>query len=257
MLDLISTSEELHYENYRQAQMETRKFGEPKIKKSDNPKFKEEEEQLRKKFTEQVKAEEARFRQWEQHVRYHRQMWTWCAHIISLVDRGARPSEQGSGNGSQCDQAARGGVGEPPGWLRTWHRQTMNACFVRIILQAAKSRLAFVSSHFLVTVAWRLGVKRSLSPFRAHYPIVYPPLTLTCLVMENFAAFLGYAQALPRMTYFTVVLVSQFFCLSYMFTTTTSSFHSLIAAFYFLSLPMDICGFFREFNKGYSGYISL
>jgi len=70
MLDLISTSEELHYENYRQAQMETRKFGEPKVKKLDNPKFKEEEEQLRKKFTEQVKAEEARFRQWEQHVRY-------------------------------------------------------------------------------------------------------------------------------------------------------------------------------------------
>ena len=68
MLDLISTSEELHYENYRQAQMETRKFGEPKVKKLDNPKFKEEEEQLRKKFTEQVKAEEARFRQWEQHV---------------------------------------------------------------------------------------------------------------------------------------------------------------------------------------------
>jgi cell division control protein 12 len=68
MLDLISTSEELHYENYRQQQMETRKFGEPKVKKLDNPKFKEEEEQLRKKFTEQVKAEEARFRQWEQHL---------------------------------------------------------------------------------------------------------------------------------------------------------------------------------------------
>ena len=69
MLDLISTSEELHYENYRQTQMETRKFGEAKVKKLDNPKFKEEEEQLRKKFTEQVKSEEARFRQWEQHVR--------------------------------------------------------------------------------------------------------------------------------------------------------------------------------------------
>jgi len=50
--------------------METRKFGEPKVKKLDNPKFKEEEEQLRKRFTEQVKAEEARFRQWEQHVRF-------------------------------------------------------------------------------------------------------------------------------------------------------------------------------------------
>lgn len=68
MLDLINTTEELHYENYRQQQMETRKFGEPKVKKLDNPKFKEEEEGLRKRFTEQVKAEEARFRQWEQHV---------------------------------------------------------------------------------------------------------------------------------------------------------------------------------------------
>ena len=68
MLDLISTSEELHYENYRQQQMQTRKLGEPKVKKLENPKFKEEEEQLRRKFTEQVKAEEARFRHWEQQV---------------------------------------------------------------------------------------------------------------------------------------------------------------------------------------------
>ncbi|KAG8726793.1 hypothetical protein FRC12_023078 [Ceratobasidium sp. 428] len=68
MLDLINTTEELHYENYRQQQMETRKFGEPKVKKLDNPKFKEEEEGLRKRFTEQVKAEESRFRQWEQHL---------------------------------------------------------------------------------------------------------------------------------------------------------------------------------------------
>lgn len=30
MLDLITTTEELHYENYRQAQMETRKFGDPR-----------------------------------------------------------------------------------------------------------------------------------------------------------------------------------------------------------------------------------
>ncbi|KAI8977844.1 septin [Trametes punicea] len=68
MLDLISTTEEIHYENYRQAQMETRKFGEQKPRKVENPKFKEEEEALRKRFTEQVKAEEARFRQWEQHL---------------------------------------------------------------------------------------------------------------------------------------------------------------------------------------------
>jgi cell division control protein 12 len=71
MLDLISTTEDSHYENYRLEQMETRKFGEARVKKPDNPKFKEEEEALRKKFTEQVKAEEARFRQWEQHVCLH------------------------------------------------------------------------------------------------------------------------------------------------------------------------------------------
>ncbi|EIW72768.1 hypothetical protein TREMEDRAFT_67045 [Tremella mesenterica DSM 1558] len=68
MLDLISTTEEQHYEAYRLAQMETRKFGEPKVRKLDNPKFKEEEEQLRRRFTDQVKVEEARFRQWEQHL---------------------------------------------------------------------------------------------------------------------------------------------------------------------------------------------
>ncbi|TIA69215.1 hypothetical protein E3P91_03728 [Wallemia ichthyophaga] len=68
MLDLINTTEETHYEHYRQAQMETRKFGEPKPKKLDNPKFKEEEEALRKRFTEQVKLEEGRFRQWEHHL---------------------------------------------------------------------------------------------------------------------------------------------------------------------------------------------
>ena len=66
MLDLIHTTEEQHYEAYRAQQMETRKFGEARPRKLDNPKFKEEEESLRKRFTEQVKKEEARFRQWEQ-----------------------------------------------------------------------------------------------------------------------------------------------------------------------------------------------
>ncbi|KAF3359342.1 hypothetical protein VdG1_02365 [Verticillium dahliae VDG1] len=63
MLDLIHTTEELHYEAYRAQQMETRKFGEARPRKLDNPKFKEEEEALRKRFTEQVKIEEQRFRQ--------------------------------------------------------------------------------------------------------------------------------------------------------------------------------------------------
>ena len=66
MLDLIHTTEEAHYEAYRAQQMETRKFGEARPRKLDNPKFKEEEENLRKRFTEQVKIEEQRFRQWEQ-----------------------------------------------------------------------------------------------------------------------------------------------------------------------------------------------
>ena len=68
MLDLITTTEEGHYEHYRTTQMETRKYGEAKVRKLDNPKFKEEEEALRRRFTEQVKLEEARFRQWEQHL---------------------------------------------------------------------------------------------------------------------------------------------------------------------------------------------
>ncbi|KAI9676406.1 MAG: hypothetical protein M1817_000563 [Caeruleum heppii] len=66
MLDLIHTTEEMHYEAYRAQQMETRKFGEARPRKLDNPKFKEEEDSLRKRFTEQVKIEEHRFRQWEQ-----------------------------------------------------------------------------------------------------------------------------------------------------------------------------------------------
>ncbi|WFC99001.1 Septin spn4 [Malassezia yamatoensis] len=68
MLDLVNSTEDLHYETYRQTQMETRKFGESKVKKADNPRFKEEEDALRRKFTDQVKLEEGRFRQWEQHL---------------------------------------------------------------------------------------------------------------------------------------------------------------------------------------------
>jgi hypothetical protein len=56
MLDLISTTEETHYENYRQAQMETRPPGQPRPGKSDNPRYREEEEALRKRFTEQVRS---------------------------------------------------------------------------------------------------------------------------------------------------------------------------------------------------------
>ncbi|KAK9476752.1 putative cell division control protein 12 protein [Lipomyces japonicus] len=68
MLDLIHSTEEKHYEAYRAQQMETRKFGESRPRKLDTPKFKEAEQELRKRFTEQVKVEELRFKQWEQRL---------------------------------------------------------------------------------------------------------------------------------------------------------------------------------------------
>ncbi|OLL21792.1 Septin spn4 [Neolecta irregularis DAH-3] len=68
MLDLIQTTEDVHYESYRSNQMETRKFGEAKPRRLDNPKFKDDEEALRRRFTDQVKVEETRFRTWEQQL---------------------------------------------------------------------------------------------------------------------------------------------------------------------------------------------
>ncbi|GAA5801995.1 putative septin [Helicostylum pulchrum] len=68
MIDLISSTEDIHYEYYRQQQMANRKFGEPKLKKAENPKLREKEEELRKSFTEKVRNEESRFREWEQQL---------------------------------------------------------------------------------------------------------------------------------------------------------------------------------------------
>lgn len=66
MLDLIVATDELHYEGYRASQLMA---GRPaRTVRVDNAKFKEEEETLRKRFTEQVKQEEARFRSWEQRL---------------------------------------------------------------------------------------------------------------------------------------------------------------------------------------------
>jgi len=72
MLDLIESTQDFHYEAYRSQQMENRKFGEPRARKFDNPKFKDEEDALRKSFTEQVKAEEQRFRKWESNLIHER-----------------------------------------------------------------------------------------------------------------------------------------------------------------------------------------
>lgn len=77
LLDLILSTEELHYETYRRLRLEGSSNGEdassvphpaPARKLSHNPKFKEEENALKKYFTDQVKAEEQRFRQWEQNI---------------------------------------------------------------------------------------------------------------------------------------------------------------------------------------------
>ncbi|KAK4058214.1 Septin spn4 [Microbotryomycetes sp. JL221] len=116
MLDLVHTTEETHYENYRQTQMETRKFGEPKVRKIENPKFKEEEEALRKRFTEQVKLEEARFRQWEQHLiaerdRLNKDLEQAHGHIRSLeleLDAMGGNAASGYGYGSASSRHTAG-----------------------------------------------------------------------------------------------------------------------------------------------------
>lgn len=81
MLDLILSTQETHFETFRLVKLgdddnkeeEEDENGESKrsVKKPrrfHNPKFKEEEDALKKFFTEQVKAEEQRFRQWETNI---------------------------------------------------------------------------------------------------------------------------------------------------------------------------------------------
>lgn len=75
MLDLILLTNEVHFETYRSLKMGDLGNGQgeegagmKKTKRSINPKFKEEEDALKKFFTEQVKAEEQRFRQWETNI---------------------------------------------------------------------------------------------------------------------------------------------------------------------------------------------
>ncbi|SCW02273.1 LAFE_0F02806g1_1 [Lachancea fermentati] len=76
LLDLILSTQKLHYEAYRKLRLEGAGSTEdpslptraPARKLSHNPQFKEEENALKKYFTDQVKAEEQRFRQWEQNI---------------------------------------------------------------------------------------------------------------------------------------------------------------------------------------------
>ncbi|KAH3674400.1 hypothetical protein WICMUC_003237 [Wickerhamomyces mucosus] len=74
LLDLIISTQKLHFETYRTLRMESGENTETNngvtttARKLHNPKFKEEENALKKFFTDQVKAEEQRFRQWEQNI---------------------------------------------------------------------------------------------------------------------------------------------------------------------------------------------
>ncbi|TPX32640.1 hypothetical protein SmJEL517_g04335 [Synchytrium microbalum] len=72
MHDLIMTTQENHYEAYRSVKLAAmgRTDDDPAVraKKMFEAKMKEEEEALRKRFTEQVRMEENRFRQWEQRL---------------------------------------------------------------------------------------------------------------------------------------------------------------------------------------------
>lgn len=74
MHDLISSTQEIHYENYRSERMsvvEGKSDDDPatKANKALIGSMKKDEEMLRKRFTEQVRMEENRFRQWEQRVK--------------------------------------------------------------------------------------------------------------------------------------------------------------------------------------------
>ncbi|KAI8799873.1 Septin-domain-containing protein [Cladochytrium replicatum] len=72
MNDLIGTTEDTHYENYRSSRLasEGRSDDDPVVRarKALESRMKAEEDQLRKRFTDQVRSEEARFRKWEQQL---------------------------------------------------------------------------------------------------------------------------------------------------------------------------------------------
>ncbi|KAI9218920.1 Septin-domain-containing protein [Blastocladiella britannica] len=65
MLDLIQSTEELHYEQFRATHLDASGRLISSSTRKD-AKFKEEEDMLRRRFAEQVKSKEAMFRQWEQ-----------------------------------------------------------------------------------------------------------------------------------------------------------------------------------------------
>jgi len=66
MLDLIHSTHEQHYAQFHTQSRATRQRGQPRTeRRSVNPRYKEEEQNLRKTFTEQVNMEVERFNKWE------------------------------------------------------------------------------------------------------------------------------------------------------------------------------------------------
>jgi cell division control protein 12 len=70
MHDLISTTKDDHYEEFRTRQLtgQGRSDDLAGAKRNVQSKMREDEDALRKRFAEQVRLEETRFRQWEQKV---------------------------------------------------------------------------------------------------------------------------------------------------------------------------------------------
>lgn len=71
MHDLITATKETHYENFRSSKMSSGDYTPPNDTSSKlnlQAKLKEDEDSLRKRFAEQVRLEETRFRHWEQKV---------------------------------------------------------------------------------------------------------------------------------------------------------------------------------------------
>lgn len=73
LLNIISSMEQGHYENFRDKTLEkgglSAGMTPEKLKKDLQAKMQKQEEQMRKRFTDQVKQEEVRFQEWEERLR--------------------------------------------------------------------------------------------------------------------------------------------------------------------------------------------
>jgi len=181
MLDLIHTTEEIHYETYRAQQMETRKFGEARPRKLDNPKFKEEEESLRKRFTEQVKVEENRFRSWEQKLISERDRLnkdlesTHAAYVSSTMTFGIETDYFAVSNNwrwswSQCKVASSEATGAVAKWDRSFfagrRRQKRLLCCTPS--EAATRKCLQTSDSVRSVVSFNRAPGSSFSGFTRH-----------------------------------------------------------------------------------------